>query len=175
MILANVIVFLADLGPQGGWLSIMGGYGRLMEAGWIYGPSVADGEWYRLVTSMFLHFGLLHIAFNMYALYLFGPLLEQLYGHIDYLIIYFLCGIGGSVMTILFAPDVRGGRRIRRDLRPLRPGVHGLAAAAPAARSAGARHAVAGWRPAAWSTWSSPSPSRASAGPGTSAACWSAA
>jgi membrane associated rhomboid family serine protease len=55
---------------------------------------------------MFLHFGLLHIAFNMYALYLFGPLLEQLYGHIDYLIIYFLCGIGGSVMTILFVPEV---------------------------------------------------------------------
>ena len=95
---------------------------------------MADGEWYRLVTSMFLHFGLLHIAFNMYALYLFGPLLEQLYGHIEYLIIYFLCGIGGSVMTILFAPEVRGGRRIRRDLRPLRPGVRGLAAAAPAAR-----------------------------------------
>ena len=41
----------------------------------------------------------------MYALYLFGPLLEQLYGHIEYLIIYFLCGIGGSVMTILFAPE----------------------------------------------------------------------
>ncbi len=67
---------------------------------------MADGEWYRLVTSTFLHLGLLHIAFNMYALYLFGPLLEQLYGHIDYLIIYFLCGIGGSVMTILFAPEV---------------------------------------------------------------------
>ena len=41
----------------------------------------------------------------MYALYLFGPLLEQLYGHIEYLIIYFLCGIGGGVMTILFAPE----------------------------------------------------------------------
>ncbi|HEY8178359.1 MAG TPA: rhomboid family intramembrane serine protease [Candidatus Limnocylindria bacterium] len=106
IIIANVIVFLADFVTQGGSLSFTGGYGRLMEAGWIYGPSVADGEYYRLVTSMFLHFGLLHIAFNMYALYLFGPLLEQLYGHIDYLIIYFLCGIGGSVMTILFVPEV---------------------------------------------------------------------
>jgi membrane associated rhomboid family serine protease len=106
IILANVIIFVADLASQGGALSFMGGYGKLMEAGWIYGPSVAAGEWYRLVSSMFLHFGIVHIAFNMYALYLFGPLLEQLYGHVDYLIIYFLCGIGGSVMTILFSPDV---------------------------------------------------------------------
>jgi membrane associated rhomboid family serine protease len=106
IIIANVLVFLADFVTQGGSLSFTSGYGTVMEAGWIYGPSVADGEWYRLVTSMFLHFGLLHIAFNMYALYLFGPLLEQLYGHIDYLIIYFLCGIGGSVMTILFVPEV---------------------------------------------------------------------
>ena len=105
LILANVIVFVADLASQGGGFSIMGGSGELLAAGLVYGPAVADGEWYRLVTSMFLHLGLLHLAFNMYALYLFGPLLEQLYGHIDYLIIYFLCGIGGSVMTILFTPD----------------------------------------------------------------------
>ena len=105
LILANVIVFVADLVSQGGGFSIMGGSGELLAAGLVYGPAVADGDWYRLVTSMFLHLGLLHLAFNMYALYLFGPLLEQLYGHIDYLIIYFLCGIGGSVMTILFTPD----------------------------------------------------------------------
>ena len=95
---------MADLVSQGGSINIMGGTGQPMPAGWIYAPAVADGEWYRLVTSMFLHFGIV-LAFNMYALYLFGPLLEQLYGHIDYLIIYFLCGIGGGVMTILFAPE----------------------------------------------------------------------
>jgi membrane associated rhomboid family serine protease len=107
LILANVIVFLVDLVSQGGGINFMGGEaGTLMQAGWVYGPAVAAGEWYRLVSSMFLHLGIVHIAFNMYALYLFGPLLEQLYGHIDYLIIYFLCGIGGSVMTILFVPDV---------------------------------------------------------------------
>ena len=105
LIAVNVVVFVADLVSQGGSLNFMGGYGQLMPAGWLFAPAVADGEWYRLVTSMFLHFGLLHLAFNMYALYLFGPLLEQLYGHVDYLIIYFLCGIGGSVLTIMFAPD----------------------------------------------------------------------
>ena len=127
----------------------MGGSGELMPAGWLYAPAVAEGEWYRLVTSMFLHFGIVHLAFNMYALYLFGPLLEQLYGHIDYLIIYFLCGIGGGVMTILFAPESGGRRRIGRDLRPFRRGVHGLPATAPAAGSAGARRPLAGRRPAA--------------------------
>ena len=80
LIAANVIVFVADLVPQGGAINIMGGYGELMPAGWLYAPAVAEGEWYRLVTSMFLHFGIVHLAFNMYALYLFGPLLEQLYG-----------------------------------------------------------------------------------------------
>ena len=105
LIITNVIVFLADAATVGFGVSFMGGSGELMEAGYVYAPAVANGEWYRLVTSMFLHFGIIHLAFNMYALYLFGPLLEQLYGHLDYLIIYFLCGIGGSVLTILFAPD----------------------------------------------------------------------
>jgi membrane associated rhomboid family serine protease len=105
LILANVIVFLADAATTGFALALMGGSGELLQAGFISRDTVADGEWYRLVTSMFLHLGIVHLAFNMYALYLFGPLLEQLYGHLDYLVIYFLCGIGGGVMTILFAPN----------------------------------------------------------------------
>jgi membrane associated rhomboid family serine protease len=59
------------------------------------------------VTSTFLHFGLLHLAFNMYALYLFGPILEQLYGHVEYAALYLLCGLGGSVLTILLASESR--------------------------------------------------------------------
>ena len=105
IIVINIAVFVADAASVGFAMSFMGGSGQLMEAGWLYAPDVANGEWYRLVTSMFLHFGIVHIAFNMYALYLFGPLLEQLYGHIEYLVIYFLCGIGGSVLTLLFAPE----------------------------------------------------------------------
>jgi membrane associated rhomboid family serine protease len=101
----NIVVFLADAATVG-FQSLMGGYGLLMEAGWVYGPAVADGEWWRLVTSMFLHFGLLHIAFNMYALFLFGPILEQLYGHLEYAVIYLLCGLGGSVLTVLAAPGI---------------------------------------------------------------------
>jgi len=105
IIIANILVFVADSATTG-FGNFMSGSGALVEAGAVYGPAVANGDWYRLVTSMFLHLGIIHLAFNMYALYLFGPLLEQLYGHIEYLVIYFLCGIGGSVMTILFAPNV---------------------------------------------------------------------
>jgi membrane associated rhomboid family serine protease len=103
IIAINVLVFLADAATTGFHLSLWGGYGTLMEAGWVSAPEVANGEWWRLFTSMFLHFGILHIAFNMYALYLFGPILEQLYGHLEYGLMYVLCGLGGSVLTILLA------------------------------------------------------------------------
>lgn len=72
----------------------------------MYGPAVAAGEWWRLITGAFLHLGLLHIGFNMYALWLFGPIIEQMYGHIEYAVIYLLCAVGGNVLTILLAPDV---------------------------------------------------------------------
>lgn len=103
----NVVVFLADWATTGfSTQALMSGYGQLMEAGWVYGPAVAAGEWWRLVTSMFLHFGLLHLAFNMYALFLFGPILEQLYGHAEYALIYLLCGLGGSVLTVAASPMI---------------------------------------------------------------------
>ncbi len=106
LIAINVVVFLADAATTGfTTLSLWGGHGLLVEAGWVSAPQVADGEWWRLLTSAFLHFGVLHLAFNMYALYLFGPFLEQLYGPVEYAVIYLLCALGGSVLTILAAPD----------------------------------------------------------------------
>jgi membrane associated rhomboid family serine protease len=103
----NVVVFLVDAAlAGGGGLSLAGGSGPLAEAGAVYGPAVAAGEWWRLVTGAFLHLGLLHIGFNMYALWLFGPIMEQMYGHVEYAVIYLLCALGGNVLTILFAPNV---------------------------------------------------------------------
>jgi membrane associated rhomboid family serine protease len=100
-------VFLVDLALAGvADLSLFGGAGPLVEAGAIYAPDVADGEWWRILTSAFLHLNFLHIAFNMYALWLFGPIIEQLYGHLEYAVIYVLCAAGGSVLTIVAAPDV---------------------------------------------------------------------
>jgi membrane associated rhomboid family serine protease len=103
---ANVGVFAFDaiLGGMAG-LGLMSGGGPLLDAGFVSADAVAAGEWWRILTSAFLHLGLVHLALNMWALYLFGPLLEQLYGHVEYLVIYLLCAAGGSVLTILVAPD----------------------------------------------------------------------
>jgi membrane associated rhomboid family serine protease len=67
-------------------------------------PAVGHGDWYRLVTSMFLHFSLIHIAFNMYALFLIGSPLEAALGRVRYVALYFLAGIGGSILTLIGAP-----------------------------------------------------------------------
>jgi membrane associated rhomboid family serine protease len=99
---ATVGVFVLDSVLGSG---VLGGSGPLLEAGFVSGDAVAAGEWWRILTSAFLHVNLLHILFNMWALYLFGPLLEQLYGRIEYLAIYLLCAAGGSVLTILAQPQ----------------------------------------------------------------------
>lgn len=99
---ANVGVFVLDTVLGGGAL---GASGPLLEAGFVSGDAVAAGEWWRILTSAFLHVNLFHILFNMWALFLFGPLLEQLYGRVEYLAIYLLCAAGGSVLTVLAAPQ----------------------------------------------------------------------
>jgi membrane associated rhomboid family serine protease len=102
---ACVIVFAADFLLSGGSVTLLGGGGPLVDAGLVYAPAVAAGEWWRIFTSAFLHLGLLHLALNMYGLFLFGPIIEQMYGHVEYLVAYLLCAAGGSVLTILAAPD----------------------------------------------------------------------
>ena len=65
---------------------------------------VSQGEYYRLVTAAFLHAGLLHILFNMFALAQIGPLLEQALGRARFLTLYLLSAIGGSVAGYVLAP-----------------------------------------------------------------------
>jgi membrane associated rhomboid family serine protease len=65
---------------------------------------VAQGEWWRIFTSAFFHIGFIHLAFNMYVLYLYGPIAERMYGPIEYAAIYLLAAAGGSVATILLDP-----------------------------------------------------------------------
>ncbi|MGZ8563859.1 MAG: rhomboid family intramembrane serine protease [Candidatus Limnocylindria bacterium] len=105
IIAINVVVFAADFALSGGSVSLLGGGGPLVDAGLVFAPAVAAGEWWRIFTSAFLHLGILHLALNMYGLYLFGPIIEQMYGHVEYLVAYVLCAVGGSVLTILAAPD----------------------------------------------------------------------
>jgi membrane associated rhomboid family serine protease len=64
--------------------------------------AVQDGEYWRLLTVTLLHGGLLHLGFNMYALYIIGPLAEALYGRATYIAIYLLAALGGSIASYLF-------------------------------------------------------------------------
>lgn len=65
---------------------------------------IGDGEYYRLLTAMFLHGGLAHLFFNAYALYIVGRDLERLFGHGRFLLLYFLSGLTGSVLSLLISP-----------------------------------------------------------------------
>ncbi len=63
-------------------------------------------EYYRLITSMFLHGSIIHIGFNMYALYILGPVVERYYGKSKFLLIYFVSGILGNLFSCLFASKI---------------------------------------------------------------------
>ncbi|WP_235433621.1 rhomboid family intramembrane serine protease [Protofrankia coriariae] len=68
----------------------------------LYGPGIAaNDEYYRLLTAAFLHAGVLHILFNMYALYLLGSQLEQILGRVRYLALFVVCAIGGNTLSYL--------------------------------------------------------------------------
>ena len=81
-----------------------GSVGPLGEQNLINAVFVARGEWWRIFTSAFFHLTPLHLAFNMYVLYLYGQIAERMYGPIEYAAIYLLCAAGGSVLTILVDP-----------------------------------------------------------------------
>lgn len=70
----------------------------------LWSPAVADGQWWRLLTSAFLHYGLMHIAFNMLVLYVMGPQLEQTFGRLRYGALYGVSALGGSVLVYLLSP-----------------------------------------------------------------------
>lgn len=73
-----------------------------MEHGALYGPKVFEGEWYRLITYMFLHSGMDHIVNNMLILYFIGNALERYLGKIKYLFLYFSSGILAGIGSIVY-------------------------------------------------------------------------
>jgi membrane associated rhomboid family serine protease len=101
----NVIVFLAEIGGGGGATSIEGG-GTLVADGGLLGPAIADqGEWYRIVTSGFLHAGPLHLLMNMFVLYVLGTLLEPAIRSLRFLALYTTSLLAGSFGALLLDPD----------------------------------------------------------------------
>ena len=77
---------------------------QVLRVGGSFGPSLLDGEWWRLLTSAFLHFGLLHIAFNLWAFWSAGQFAERLYGNAGLLAIYLLSALGGSLLGAAVKP-----------------------------------------------------------------------
>ena len=71
-----------------------------------FGPFTLEGQWWRLLTAQFLHFGLIHIAFNAMALWQLGPLAERLFGRWHFLLLFLIAGIGGGFGTLVWHPQV---------------------------------------------------------------------
>jgi membrane associated rhomboid family serine protease len=67
---------------------------------------VAEGEWWRLASSMFLHVNFFHLAVNMYSLYFAGTILEQLVGRWRFLLLYFVAGLAGAAGALVLSPNV---------------------------------------------------------------------
>ncbi|HSW42046.1 MAG TPA: rhomboid family intramembrane serine protease [Patescibacteria group bacterium] len=83
--------------------------GDVLMALWLDKQGLADGEWWRLVTPVLVHGSLLHLLFNMYFLYLVGPLVENLYGSARFLLLFGLTAAAGSAASFVFggpAPSV---------------------------------------------------------------------
>lgn len=82
-----------------------GGGGGVFADGALYGPAISvGGDYWRLVTSGFLHSGILHIAFNMYILYFLGSMIEPALGRARFLGLYFASLLGGSFGALLVNP-----------------------------------------------------------------------
>lgn len=97
LIIINVIVFVAQLVFDRTW-----GLTEILAL-----HSYASGEFkpYQLVTHMFAHGGFLHIFFNMYSLWLFGSVLERMWGPRKFIIFYFVCGLAAGLTQMFFVPN----------------------------------------------------------------------
>ena len=98
LIAINLIVFIAMLG--GGADIWHSSNGVQLDWGANFGPAVQDGEWWRLGSALFLHFGVIHLALNLLALWDSGQLVERMYGHARFTGIYFSSGLAGNLLSL---------------------------------------------------------------------------
>jgi membrane associated rhomboid family serine protease len=102
LIAINVIAWLAS-GKVG--FNAGGAGTTVFQHGALYGPLVhGQHEYWRLITGGFLHANILHIALNMYLLYVLGQMLEPAIGHVRFAVIYFVALLGGSFGALLLSP-----------------------------------------------------------------------
>jgi membrane associated rhomboid family serine protease len=101
LIAVNIIVFLITLGQGSGGFTAGG---RLFYNMLLYGPAVAHGDWWRLITAAFLHANIVHIGFNMYVLWVIGAPVEQYLGRARFIGLYFVSGLAGSAGALVLTP-----------------------------------------------------------------------
>ncbi|MGG0658151.1 rhomboid family intramembrane serine protease [Rummeliibacillus pycnus] len=96
LIAINVVVYLIGLIPPLGE--------NILNMGASVNYFIADGEYWRLITSMFIHGDFFHLLFNMFSLYVFGPELERIAGKLRFFTIYMVSGFMGDVVSFLIQP-----------------------------------------------------------------------
>lgn len=99
LIVVNVVVFLAMAASGAGFWHTAGDLQLAWGAN--FGPATQDGEWWRLGSAMFIHFGVLHLAFNMWALWDGGHLVERMYGHWRFAALYAISGLSGNLLSLV--------------------------------------------------------------------------
>jgi membrane associated rhomboid family serine protease len=106
LVAINVAVFIAEL-ASGATINGGGAPGTVLAKGGLLGPAIEhQHQYYRLLTSGFLHYNILHIAFNMIFLYVMGTILEPAIGRLNFAAVYFTSLFAGSFGALLFEPDV---------------------------------------------------------------------
>lgn len=98
LLAANVVMFVFELAQGAG--AITPTPQQIIDLGGNFPPLTLHGEWWRLGSSMFLHFGILHIGLNMVCLYQ-ARVVEQLFGRVGFLAIYLLAGLGGGIACLI--------------------------------------------------------------------------
>jgi membrane associated rhomboid family serine protease len=101
LVALNVGIYLAQLA---GGASVNANSGWIFEHGALYGPLVATGDWWRLLSAAFLHYGPLHLGMNMLAVWWFGRALENALGPVRFLLLYLVSGLAGSAGALLASP-----------------------------------------------------------------------
>jgi membrane associated rhomboid family serine protease len=104
LIAINVVVYLVEIAHGHGGLGELSAK-TIYDLGGLFGPSVAEGDWWRLITSGFVHVSILHIGFNMLLLYFLGRLLEPALGTPRFLALYFASLLAGSFGVMLLDPN----------------------------------------------------------------------
>jgi membrane associated rhomboid family serine protease len=100
LIAVNVAIYVITA-SQGAGINQPGGS---LYFDWVLnGTLVSNGDWWRLVTAMFLHGNIIHLGFNMLALYWLGTIIEQALGTPRFLLVYFVSGLAGSAGALVFS------------------------------------------------------------------------